>query len=216
MQYAVAYSTDLSYSFLEVHRKESSKISKTTKDSLQNCPFFSSVDLFCVLVDVLKNSVMEDEYSWEQTRLTNLISKQPEFCQKSLTDMLKFLDNREYRWIRAFRSNTHNISRSSLAKMTLVSTKAGREKNVSLLDAAYCNIVESARFEVKWQIPMNGEQSFRCWPSPLIFDEKNELRQIARASQFLRETNEIEDGYGYEILLSSSQPPKARWRRLTT
>ena len=63
---------------------------------------------------------------------------------------------------------------------------------------------------------MNGEQSFRCWPSPLIFDEKNELRQIARASQFLRETNEIEDGYGYEILLSSSQPPKARWRRLTT
>ena len=116
---------------------------------------------------------MEDEYNLEQTRLTNLISKRPEFRQRPLTDMLKFSGNREYRWIMAFKSNTHNISRSSQAKVTLASTKADREKNIFLLDAAYCNIAESARFEANWQIPMNGEQSFRCWPSSFIFYERN-------------------------------------------
>ena len=40
---------------------------------------------------------------------------------------------------------------------------------------------------------MNGEQSVGCGPSPLVFDETNELRQIARANQFLRESKEMED-----------------------
>ena len=48
--------------------------------------------------------------------------------------------------------NTHNVSQSSQAEKALTSTKAGREKNVSLLDATYCDIVESSRFEAKWQI----------------------------------------------------------------
>ena len=49
------------------------------------------------------------------------------------------------------KSNTHNVSRSGLAEVALAGTKAGREKNVSLLDAAYCDILESARFEAKWK-----------------------------------------------------------------
>ena len=49
------------------------------------------------------------------------------------------------------KSNTHNVNRSSLAKAALTSTKAVREKNISLLDAAYCTIVESGRFEAKWK-----------------------------------------------------------------
>lgn len=101
--------------------------------------------------------------------------------------MLKFSENPEYRWVMAFKSSTNNAN---------------------LIDAAYCVIVESPRFEGKWQSRMNEEESFRCGPSPLIFNERNELRQIARANHFLRETNKMEDGYGYEIPLSSSQPPK--------
>ena len=56
LQYAVAYSTDPSYSFLEVHRIESSKISKITKEFLQNYPFFSNVtDLQSSISDLSKN-----------------------------------------------------------------------------------------------------------------------------------------------------------------
>ena len=92
---------------------------------------------------------MEDEYNREKTRLTNLISKEPEFCERPLTDMFYFWDNLKYGWVMAFKSNIHNVSQSSLVKAALARTKAGREKNVSLLDVAYCDIVESARFEAK-------------------------------------------------------------------
>ena len=94
----------------------------------------SDIDLLCVLVNPLKNSVMKDEYNREKTRLTNLIYKQPEFCQRRLTDMLEFWDILKYRWAIAFKSNTHYFSQLSLAEAALASTKAGREKNVSLLD----------------------------------------------------------------------------------
>ena len=145
---------------------------------------------FSVLVNALKNRV---KYNREKTRLTNLISKQNEFCQRPLTDMLDFWDNLKNRLVMEFKSNNHNVSRSRLTKVTLASTKAGREKNVSLLDAAYCDIVNSARFVAKRQSRMNGMRPIGCGPSPLVFDKRNELRQIARANQFLRETNKIKD-----------------------
>ena len=57
--------------------------------------YFNSKD--CVLVNALKNSVTEDGYNQEKKkRLSNLISKQPEFCQRPLTDMLNFWDNVKY------------------------------------------------------------------------------------------------------------------------
>ena len=59
----------------------------------------------------------------------------------------------------AFKSSTHNVSLSSLAEAAQASIKAGGEKNVSFVDAAYCSIPESARFEAKWQNLTNGEQS---------------------------------------------------------
>ena len=40
---------------------------------------------------------------------------------------------------------------------------------------------------------MNSEQSVGHGPSPLVLNKKNELRQIARANQFFRETNKMED-----------------------
>ena len=152
----------------------------------------SYFDLFCFLVNSLKNSVTEDGYNREKKRLINLISKQHEYS-----------------------SITHNISRSSLAEAAEVSIKAGGEKNVSLIDAAYCGIAESARFKAKWPDRMSGEQSVGRGPSPLVLDKTNELRQIARANQFLRETYEMEDDLnGDEMALRSSQLPKAKQRRI--
>ena len=47
--------------------------------------------------------------------------------------------------------------------------------------------------------------------------KRNELKQIARANQFLRKTNEMEDDLnGSEVPLRSSQPPKATRRQSKT
>ena len=57
----------------------------------------------------------------------------------------------------AFESNPHNVSGSSLAEVAQASIKAGDEKDVSLVDAAYCDIAEST--EAEWQNRMNGKQT---------------------------------------------------------
>ena len=98
----------------------------------------SDFELFCFLVNSLKNNVMEDGYNREKKKLINLIFKQAEFCQRALTDMLDFCDDVKYRWVVAFKSNTYNFSQSTLAEAAEASIKAGEEKNVSLIDAAYC------------------------------------------------------------------------------
>ena len=111
----------------------------------------------------------------------------------------------------AFKSNIHNVSRSTLAEAGEASINGGGEKNVSLIDAVYCGIAESARFKAKWQNRMMGEQSVGRGPSPLVLDKRNELRQIARANRFLRETHEMEDDLNSnEMALRSSHPLKAK------
>ena len=76
----------------------------------------------------------------------------------------------------AFKTNTHNVSRSSLAEAAQASIKAGGEKNISFVDAAYCNIADSARFEAKWENQVNGKQSVGRGPPPLVLDNRNKLR----------------------------------------
>ena len=176
----------------------------------------SDATLFGILINAMKNSVTEDGYYQEKTRLSNLISKQPESCRKPLTDMINFWDNVKYRWVTAFKFNTHQVSRSSLAEAAQASMKAGGEKNVSLVDAAYYDIGESARFEAKWQNRMNGESSVGRGPSSLTLADRNERRQVGRANQFVAETDDVsaELAAPVEITLSSSQPPKAKKRRL--
>ena len=64
---------------------------------------------------------------------------------------------------------------------------------------------------------MNVEQSVGRGPSPLVFDKRNELRQITKTNQLLKENNEMEDDLnGDEMALRSSEPPKAKRRRLKT
>ena len=65
-------------------------------DKRKKCFNSSDSDLFCYLVNSLKNSVTEDGHNREKKRLINLISKQPEFCQRPLTDMLDFCDQVKY------------------------------------------------------------------------------------------------------------------------
>ena len=48
-----------------------------------------------------------------------------------------------------FKSNTHKVSRSRLVEVIQACIKAGGENNGSLVDAAYCDILESIEFEGK-------------------------------------------------------------------
>ena len=92
----------------------------------------SDVDLFCILVKALKNSVTEDAYNREKTRLFNLISKEPEFCERLLINALDHWENMKYWWIMAIKSNIHNVSWSNLAEVAQAIIKVGGESNVSL------------------------------------------------------------------------------------
>ena len=67
-------------------------------------------DKLISMSNALKNSVTEDWYNGEKTRLTNFIFKQPEFCLSLLPDALDFWDKLTYRCVMAFKSNTNNVS----------------------------------------------------------------------------------------------------------
>ena len=175
---------------------------------------------FNILVNALKNSVTEEAYTREKSKLENLILKQSQNCQKSLFDMLRFWDSARYRWASAFKKNLHNCTRSSLAEAAQASMKAGGEKNLSLVDAVYSDISDSARLEAKWLNRIEGERCAGAGPTPLQLESRNERRQVGRANRFVTELAENEeyqehnDNDPEETHLESSQPPKAKKRRL--
>ena len=61
----------------------------------------------------------------------------------------------------AFKSNTHNVSQSSLAEVAQASIKDDEDKSVSLVDATYCDVAESTRSEGK-MAKSNEWQVIRC------------------------------------------------------
>ena len=147
-------------------------------------------------------------------QLEELIKRQNVAVSKSLTDTLNFWDKVKYRWASAFEFNLHNITRSSLAEAARTSMKAADEINVSLVDAVYCGITDSARLQAKWENQINGEKCTGRGPSPLELSERSSHRQIGQAHQFIDEEEEIfattEELPASTLPLShSSQPPKA-------
>ena len=132
--------------------------------------------------------------------------------------MLRFWENVKYRWVAAFKSNMHQCARSSLAEAAQASMKAGGEKNLSLVDAVYADITASAGFEGIWLNRVQGQSCVGSGPSNIELEGRSERRQVGRALQYINEmaeTEQVEDLVQQECLtLQSSQPPKAKRRRL--
>ena len=66
--------------------------------------------------------------------------------------------------------------------------KAAGRKNLSLVDTAYVDIESSSIFEGKWQRREEGEKSFGSGPSGIDLFEREEIRQMARANQYVTRT----------------------------
>ena len=95
--------------------------------------------------------------------------------------------------------------------------KAADEINVSLVDAVYYDITDSARLQAKWENRINGERCTGHSPSPLQLSERSSRRQIRRVHRFFDEEEEIfattEELPASTLPLSHSwQPPKAKKR----
>lgn len=75
---------------------------------------------------------MNDVYNREKKWLINLISKQPEFCKRLLTNTLNHWGNVKYWWVMVFKFNIHIVSWATLVEVAQASIKAGGENNVSL------------------------------------------------------------------------------------
>ena len=175
-----------------------------------------------MVFNALKNSVTADGYIREKLKLESLIASQPENCQLPLTNMLVFWDKVRFRWATAFKNNLHNTPRSSLAEASQASMTAGGEKNISLSDSACSHITECIRLEATWLNRQAGERVVGTGPSALELEQRNERRQMARTNRFLTEIAETEEREEHASndngvsndQLQSSQPPKAKRRRL--
>ena len=82
--------------------------------------------------------------------------------------------------------------------------KAAGRQNLSLVDAAYVDIESSSFFEGKWQRREEGEKRFGSGPSGIDLFEREEIRQMARANQYVTRTRkEIESGGESDCSVSS-------------
>ena len=93
----------------------------------------------------------------------------------------------------SYRVGLHNIPKSSLAETAQASMKAASEKNISLVDATYADITDSARLDAKWINRIEGEESRGSGPSQVELDERYEARQINRAKRCIEEASDFND-----------------------
>ena len=139
----------------------------------------------------MKNSVTTESYEICKQRIVKLIGVKEISARKPLFDTLKFWDSIKSRWATSHRVGFHNIPKSSLAEAGQESMKAASETNISLVDAKYADIIDSARLDGKWINRIEGEESRGLGPSQVELDERNEARQINRAKRYIEETSDF-------------------------
>ena len=98
----------------------------------------------------MKNSVKTESCEICKQRIIKLISVQEISARKPFFDRLKFWDSIKSRWTTSHQAGIHNISKSSLAEAAQALMKTVNEKNISLVDATYADITDSARLDAKW------------------------------------------------------------------
>ena len=84
------------------------------------------------------------------------------------------------------------MPQSSLAKSAQASIKAARE-NISLVDAVYTDVSDSARLDAKWLNRLKGERCCGSGPSCLELEDRSELRKIDRTNRFVEENSSFDD-----------------------
>ena len=104
--------------------------------------------------------------------------------------------------------------------------KAASEKNVSLVDATYADITDSARLDAKWINRIEGEESRGSGPSEVELDQHSKAWQINRTKQYIEETSNFNDDLTSSVehtiittksvlaQQSNDSPPKVKWKRL--
>ena len=141
----------------------------------------------------MKNSVTTESYEICKQRTIKLIGIQEISARKPLFDTLKFWDSIKSRRATSYRAGLHNISKSSLAEAAQASMNAAYEKNISLVDATYADITDSAGLDAKWINRIKREESLGSSSSQVELGERYEGRQIKRAKRYIEETSDFND-----------------------
>ena len=121
-------------------------------------------------------TVTTESYEICKQRIIKLTGVQEISARKPLFDTLKFWDSIKSRWATSYRVGLHNIPKSSLTEAAQASMKAANEKNISLVDATYADITDSARLDTKWINRIEGEESPGSGPSQVELSERYEAR----------------------------------------
>ena len=126
-------------------------------------------------------------YTGTNQFLKVFISCQQSHGKKKLERALAFWHERRFRWAAPFRKSTCAVPRSSLAEAAHAKMKSGGRRNMSLVDAAYVDLEASACFEAAWRKRRDGGKSNGKGPTGVELMEREEIRQVARATQFANE-----------------------------
>ena len=71
--------------------------------------------------------------------------------------------------------------------------KAAHENNISLVDAEYAGVYDSAKLDRKWLNRLKGEPCHGSCPSCLELEDRSELRQIDRVNRFVEKNSRFDD-----------------------
>ena len=137
-------------------------------------------------------AITRQAYKLAHRGLSLLIERQQAASKKPLSDALRFWHDCRFRWATSFRSSLQGIPLSSLAEPAQAAMKAGCQRNISLVDSVFADIVDAARLEGKWQNRTNGERSQGSGPSAIELNNREECRQMQRSAQFLDEMSKID------------------------
>ena len=140
----------------------------------------------------LKDAVTKQAYNLAYRGLKKVIEIQVESSRKPLSDALRFWHDCRFRWATSWRFSFQGIPLSSLAEPSQASMKAGSQKNVSLVDGIFADIVDSARLEGKWGNRQSGEPSQGSGPSALELLQRDKNRQLKRSAHFINEAAKID------------------------
>ena len=159
-------------------------LSENTKRHAKYVSDADRKDYYTYISD-MKKSTTEKEYEQSKKLLEMLIKSQSEKNRHKLASALSFWHERRCRWALAFKTTAHNIPRSSLAESAHASMKAGNQKNLSLVDAVYADVTDSARLEAIWSNRKDGEKCSGSGPTGHDLSLRSEIRQVAKASYLI-------------------------------
>ena len=157
------------------------------------------------LIENMKNAPTKEEYLNLKKKFDDLISTQHESKRNSLKSFINLWHERAFRWVLAYKNQTCDIPKSSLAEAAHAKMKSAGRKNLSLAASAIADIEDAAMLEGQWQRRQDGGKSRGTGPTGKVFDFDCVYEEMCPLNYaFSRKPSILHLGFSYSRLISFS------------